>query len=128
MSRRGERCYQKDKAVENWWKKSHRCLEIQRFLNTDLTAGKDFQVICRNCDRSFQNAEKRFKEKEKQLSRSRALAQEKYTKIKTTRMLKFPEPPLKNKISLQPTFAETVLTELKDFPEKSEKFLVSRKQ
>ena len=35
--------------------KSHRCLEIQRFLNTDLTTGKDFQVICRNCDRSFQN-------------------------------------------------------------------------
>ena len=29
--------------------KSHRCLEIQRFLNTDLAAGKDFQVICRNC-------------------------------------------------------------------------------
>ena len=78
--------------------------------------------------RSFQNAEKRFNEKEKQLSRSRALAQEKYTKVKTTRMLKFPEPPLKNKISLQPIFAKTVLTELEDFPEKSEKFLVSRKQ
>ena len=42
-------------------------------------------------------------------------------------MLKFPEPPLKNKISPHPIFAETVLTELEDFPEKSEKFLVSRK-
>ena len=108
--------------------KSHHCLEIQRLLNTGLTAGKDFQIICRNCYRSFQNAEKLFKEKEKQLARGRALAREKYTKVKTTRMSKFPEPPFKKKISLQPTFAETVLTELEDFPEKSEQFLVSRRQ
>ena len=52
----------------------------------------------------------------------------KYTKVKTTRMSKFAEPQLKKKISLQPTFAETALTELEEFPEKNEKILVSRKQ
>ena len=43
-------------------------------------------------------------------------------------MTKFPKPLLKKKIVLQPTFAETVLTELEDFPEKREKVLVSKKQ
>ena len=52
-------------------------------LNTSLgfvKYSKDFQVICCNCYRSFENAEKilNLREKKKQLAKGRALAQEKY--------------------------------------------------
>ena len=45
-----------------------------------VNSSKDFQLICRNCYRSFENAEKilNLKEKKKQLAKGRALAQEKY--------------------------------------------------
>ena len=39
---------------------------------------KVFQVICRNCYRSFENAEKKFRKKKKQLTRGGALTHEKY--------------------------------------------------
>ena len=39
---------------------------------------KAFQVISRDWNRSFENTEKIFREKKKQLGWSRALAQEKY--------------------------------------------------
>ena len=39
---------------------------------------KIFQVICRNCYRSFENPEKKFREKKKQLARGHELVQEKY--------------------------------------------------
>ena len=49
------------------------------FVRSDFVKSlKVFQVIRRNCERSFENAEKKFKEKKKQLARGRALAQEKY--------------------------------------------------
>ena len=45
-----------------------------------VKSSKDFQVICRNCYRSFEKAEKflNLREKEKQLAKGCALAQEKY--------------------------------------------------
>ena len=45
-----------------------------------VKSSKDFQVICRNCYRSFENAENFLNliEKKKQLAKSRALAKEKY--------------------------------------------------
>ena len=44
-----------------------------------VKSSKDFQVICRNCYRSFEKAEKilNLREKEKQLAKGCALAQEK---------------------------------------------------
>ena len=42
-----------------------------------------FQEICRNFDRSFENAEKKFREKKEQPARARALAQEKYIRSKS---------------------------------------------
>ena len=45
-----------------------------------VKSSKDFQVICRNCYRSFENAEKdlNLREKKKRLVKGRALSQEKY--------------------------------------------------
>ena len=45
-----------------------------------VKSSKDFQVICRNCYRSFGNIEKilNLREKKKQLAKGRALAQEKF--------------------------------------------------
>ena len=45
-----------------------------------IKSSKDFQVICCNCYRSFENAEKtlNLREKKKQLAKGRPLAQEKY--------------------------------------------------
>ena len=45
-----------------------------------VKSSKDFQVICRNCCISFENAEEilNWREKKKQLTKGRALAQEKY--------------------------------------------------
>ena len=41
---------------------------------------KDFQLICRNCYRSFEKAEKKLnlREKKTQFAKGRALAQDKY--------------------------------------------------
>ena len=52
---------------------------------------KFLKVICPNHYRSVENAEKIFREKEKQLARGLGLAQEKYVKTTTTQMSKFPE-------------------------------------
>ena len=45
-----------------------------------VKSSKDFQVICRNCYRSFENAEKilNLRQKKKWLAKGRALAQGKY--------------------------------------------------
>ena len=45
-----------------------------------VKSSKDFQVICGNCYRSFENAEKilNLREKKKQFAKGRDLAQEKY--------------------------------------------------
>ena len=71
-----------------------------------LKPSKNFQVICRNCYRSFENAEKiwNLREKEKYLTKGRALAQEKYS------------PKL--------NIAETALPDLEEYQEESEQVLV----
>ena len=54
---------------------------MRRFVGSGFVkSSKDFQVICRNWCRSFENAEKflNLTEKKKQLTKVRALAQEKY--------------------------------------------------
>ena len=45
-----------------------------------VKSSEDFRVICRDCYRSFENAEKifEFREKKKQLAKGHASAQEKY--------------------------------------------------
>ena len=50
-----------------------------------VKSSKDCQVICRNCYRSFENAEKimNLREQKKQLAKGRALAQEKYEPRRT---------------------------------------------
>lgn len=53
---------------------------------------KVFQVLCQNSYRSFENAEKSLREKEKQLTRGPALAHEKCIKTTTTQMSKLQEP------------------------------------
>ena len=44
---------------------------------------KVFQEICRNCYRSFEDAENIFRAKKKQLVRGRAVAKEKYARKRT---------------------------------------------
>ena len=78
---------------------------------------KDFQVICRNCYRSFENAEKilNLREKKKQLVKGRALSQEKYELRRT-----------KKNISLKLNITETALPDLEEYQEKSEQVVVHR--
>ena len=60
------------------------CIKHVRFCRSDFIKSlKAFCVIFRNCCTSFQNAEKKFIEKKKQLARDCALAQEKYELKKT---------------------------------------------
>ena len=87
-----------------------------RFVGSGFVKSlKVFQVVCRNWYWSFENAEKNFRKKEKQLARGRALSlQEKY-ELKRTK-----------KISPKLNIAETVLSDLEEFQEKSEQVLVRR--
>ena len=48
---------------------------------------KVFQITYRNCYKKFENAQKIFREKQKQLARDRALTQEKYELKRTKKKI-----------------------------------------